>query len=405
HVLDHLPESQLSEQEDEPDPLCDSDSTEQEAKIEMDLTYLGILDTTDDLAFEVLYWVYGTRSTRKDLNHQSIRDWAQEVMFLGSEQRPGYHALAAAGMLFVEASRPSESNNYAHQGPSKILLASALGTGCGSDLPPTNASTLLVYASVVQALCALQRRNRDTMTAKTADVQRWEKFRKEVTIIERCLTTLQNAACRVFKQVKTSEDLCEGYNTDLVGHFLKAWGASGVDDLLRSLQTLSPGYWIDFNGPVGLYNNAEVPPSLGSIALHTNDKRNSFFLPDSASFGPERHPPTGEAGLPWDYAGQWSNPAFHDFHEDTCELGYVVPDYSSLGTENHRRQPVVGATDIHADQRTQRDFPSKSTETLLQWWKGHLANPYPTHEQKLELAERAQLELHQVCSPLLEYGI
>ncbi|KAK5262935.1 hypothetical protein LTR96_011615 [Exophiala xenobiotica] len=392
-VLDYLADSQLSEQEDEPDTLRECDGTEQEANVEMDLTYLGILDTTDDLALKVLYWVYGTCSTLKEVNCQSIRDWAHGIMRRRGVQRPGYHALAVAGMLFVEANILSKPNNYTNEGSSEILLDTALSTSYDGNLPTTTfATTRTMYASVVHALYALQRRNRDTMTAKAADIDRWEKLRKEVVIIERCLTTLQNAAYRFSNQVKTNADMCDGYNTDLIGQFLTAWGASGVDDLVRSLRTANTGSSIDNDGSVGGYNNAEVRPSWSSGTLHTVDTGSFFLFPDMATFG-ESLPPPEVAALQRGYAEQWGAPAFQCC---VCGSAYAVPDYTSPGTGNLHQQPVIEATDTEADEQTRRDFAPKPDEILSAWFEEHRVNPYPTREQKIKLAETTQWTYEQV---------
>lgn len=152
-----------------------------ECFVSLDCFNLGVVDTTDDQAIRVLYWVYGTSAV---LDSPSVRDWAQDVMLSRGIANPGYHALVAAGLLFTQASR--HLNIHDDEDQCGIQVATGAPRDSRAGLPTFQPTT--IYISVFKALRLVRARNKMTAIIKATDEVRMQKLQKEEMIVERCCT-------------------------------------------------------------------------------------------------------------------------------------------------------------------------------------------------------------------------
>jgi hypothetical protein len=143
---------------------------------------------------------------------------------------PGYHALAAAALLFTQASQ--HLNIHDDEGQCGIRVATEAPSDSRSGSPTFHPTT--VYVSVFQALRLLRARNKMTALIKATNEVRLQKLQKEEMIVERCCTALQNAAYKVFKKLDVTQQM-QDWDASLVRHFLKIWGSPpDIQDKLNS---------------------------------------------------------------------------------------------------------------------------------------------------------------------------
>jgi hypothetical protein len=133
---------------------------------------------------------------------------------------PGYHAPAAAGLLFTQASWHLNIHDDEGQCGIRVAIEAPNDSRPGS---PTFHPTI-IYISVFKALRLLQARNKMTAIIKATDEVRMQTLQKEEMIVERRCTALKNAAYRVFKSLDVTQQM-KYWDASLVRHFLKIWGS------------------------------------------------------------------------------------------------------------------------------------------------------------------------------------
>ena len=69
---------------------------------------------------------------------------------------------------------------------------------------------------------------------------------------------------------------------------------------------------------------------------------------------------------------------------------------TALTMNNHRNTSITSKTPYSGRSRATKAIDNYATKILVQWYKAHCDNPYPTNTQALQLAQQADLTVTQV---------
>ena len=78
------------------------------------------------------------------------------------------------------------------------------------------------------------------------------------------------------------------------------------------------------------------------------------------------------------------------------ELSQIMPSTDESSSPAVSFNSTTSGSDSGSGRRSKRMLPAKAVETLNKWYFDHLAYPYPTEEEKAELAREGGLLVSQV---------
>lgn len=178
---------------------------------------------------------------------------------------------------------------------------------------------------------------------------------------------------------------------------------------------------------------------LGSIADHPSHSRNSSQTGSYASESSQHRP---SYPYPPTHGRQHTSPPPATHHGYRSQSGYALPPAQSVPGYDHRssyypdgpapvqpysygrgqdayygRAPFSGSAypsyesnysevrfhnnvgiDQNSFSRKRRgNLPKDATNILKSWFANHRSQPYPTEDQKIELCQRTNLSMNQVC--------